>query len=62
MEKEEFNKESVFYCVHCLSLAIKQIQGLDFCDNCGSTAIADANIKEWEEMYMKRYGKKFINK
>lgn len=58
---EEYNDEPVFYCEHCLSLKIKIVGGYDFCDECGSTAVQNAHIEEWEKMYQQRYGKKFLD-
>lgn len=58
----KYNEEPVYYCAHCLSLGIKTCEGQDFCDNCGSTDVEQENIRVWEQMYYKRYGKKFIEK
>ena len=41
LPKEEYNKEPVFYCADCLSLAIMGVTGVDdasYCDKCGSTS------------------------
>lgn len=65
-EKVDYNREPVFYCRHCLSLRIKSMdeehdtEFLDYCDDCGSTDIVQANIHEWEDMYRKKYGKDFL--
>ena len=61
----KFNEEPVMYCSHCLSLkilGIPSVEGLEYCDECGSTEVKTCNIHEWEEMYEKRYGTKFLNK
>ena len=34
----------------------------DFCDKCGSTSIGEATTEEWEELYLKKYGHKFLEK
>ena len=60
-EQKQFNDEPVFYCKHCLSLAIKSIQGLDFCDSCGSTEIEEAHITEWESKFKEKNGVEFLN-
>lgn len=60
-DTETFNDEPVFYCKHCLSLAIKTINGLDFCGDCGSVDIAQAHISEWEEKYKEKYELKYLN-
>ncbi len=62
---EDYNSEPVLYCRNCLSLRIlnvKCIEDSDYCDECGSTAIAQASIEDWEELYKKRYGIKYIDK
>jgi hypothetical protein len=63
--KQEYNEEPVFYCKNCLSLKIKTVQvdsNLDYCDECGSTDIAQTNIEEWRNTYKARYGTDFLNK
>lgn len=63
--KQEYNEEPVFYCRNCLSLKIKTVQvdsNLDYCDECGSTDIAQTNIEEWRNTYKTRYGTDFLNK
>lgn len=63
-KKEEYNKEPVFYCADCLSLAIMGVTGVDdasYCDKCGSTNIEKASIDEWQTLYEKKYGFKFLN-
>lgn len=61
--KEEYNNIPVYYCKHCLSLKIKgiaELEGLDYCDDCGATEIATTSIQEWEELYKNRYGFKYL--
>lgn len=63
--KQEYNEEPVFYCKNCLSLKIKTVQvdsNLDYCDECGSTDIAQTSIEEWRGIYKNRYGTDFLNK
>lgn len=65
-DKVDYNREPVFYCRHCLSLRIKSMdeehdtEFLDYCDDCGSTDIGQANIHDWKDMYRKKYGKDFL--
>lgn len=62
--KEEVNSIPVYYCKDCLSLAVKTVTSLDdacYCDDCGSTNIETASIDEWEAMYERRYGFKYLN-
>jgi hypothetical protein len=61
----EFNEEPVFYCKSCLSLKVKTVlvdSGLDYCDDCGSTDVGQANIRDWENLYKERYGTYFLDK
>lgn len=65
MNNEKYNEEPVFYCRNCLSLKIRDVKHIDnseYCDDCGSTDIETANIKDWEAMYISRYGHKFTDK
>lgn len=62
-KKLEYNKEPVFYCKNCLSLRIRSIECLDnseFCDECGSTNIEKCTIEEWENLYIQKFGHKFL--
>lgn len=60
-ESPKYNDEPVLYCSRCLSLSIMGVGDMDYCDKCGSTEIASSSIEEWEELYVQRYGKKFID-
>lgn len=63
--KTNYNDEPVFYCKSCLALRIKTVvvgSNLDFCDECGSTDIAQTHIEEWQELYKKRYGFDYLSK
>lgn len=63
MEKNEYNEVPVHYCKSCLSLKIVNdtgIEGLDYCNSCGSTNIDLINIEQWEIMHRKRYGFDFL--
>lgn len=64
-EEKDYNEEPVFYCRHCLSLRVKSVPGmkdLDYCDDCGATAIAQTNIKDWEQMYREKHGFNYLDK
>lgn len=52
---DEYNAIPVVYCVDCLSLKILTIDGIDYCDKCGSTCTKEANIFDWERMYKIKY-------
>lgn len=59
--ENKYNEEPVFYCTRCLSLKIRSIDGEDYCDECGSPDIDNTDIFNWEDLYQKMYGNKFIN-
>lgn len=59
LKKKEYNDIPVYYCKHCLSLAVKGLQNTDefnYCSNCGSLDIEECSIEEWEELYKKAHG------
>lgn len=62
--KDRYNRIPVFYCKNCLSLKIRDVEHIEsseYCDNCGSTDIEQANIKDWEELYKNKYGHYFLD-
>lgn len=60
--KGEYNNVPVAYCKHCLSLSIREIDGSGYCDKCGSTDVGECHISEWEGLYEKKYGEKYVKK
>lgn len=63
MTKDEYNKEPVFYCHNCLSLHVKELNGvpsLHVCHECGNTDIEETDIESWNQLYVAQYGKLFI--
>lgn len=63
--KEEFNKEPVFYCKHCLSLRVKfvpNMEELTYCDDCGTTDIDQTDIESWRQMYRDKFGFDYLDK
>lgn len=60
--KNNYDLEPVRYCARCLSLKIKYDEDLDYewCADCGSTEVNEALTEDWEELYAKRYGHKFV--
>lgn len=62
-QHKEYDNEPVLYCKHCLSLRIRSVEGLedsDYCDKCGSTNISQLPIKEWEQLYGRKYGCNYL--
>lgn len=67
MTEEPFNAydlEPVRFCARCYSLKIKYEEAIDAdcCMDCGSSDTLTASIEEWENMYERRYGRKFVMK
>lgn len=58
--KESYDLEPVFYCADCLSLRVLSIGNIDYCDECGSTEIAQTDIHSWEALYKEKYNKDFL--
>lgn len=56
---EEYNKEPVYYCKHCLSLKIIGDEQFEYCDDCGSTDVESTDIFTWLKMYKEKYNKEF---
>lgn len=60
-KKDTYEEEPVKYCKHCLSLKIRELEGQQYCDTCGSTDIKESNVFEWEKLYVILHGEKFLN-
>lgn len=60
--QHNYNEEPVIYCSQCLSLRIRDIDGVNYCDDCGNTDLKEANIHDWENMYFNKYSIKFLDK
>ena len=56
------NEDKVLYCPTCLSLSILVVEGTDicYCGKCGCTDIREIDFEEWDKLYQKKYGKKFL--
>lgn len=61
-QSKEYDLEPVEYCTHCLSLAIRDVNGQPYCDKCGSCDTDTINIHDWETLYGQMYGGNYINK
>lgn len=59
---DKYNDEPVYYCKHCLSLAIKAMEIGDYCADCGSMRIGIASLREYDKLYEAKYGKKVFYK
>lgn len=60
--QEKVEEEPVTYCSRCYSLSIvyEDAIGEDCCKECGCTDLQTASFEEWERLYQKRYGHKFV--
>ena len=65
LPKEIYDSIPVFYCKQCLSLRVKDVQGItgtEFCEDCNSTNVDKTDIHTWEKLYETRYGHKYLEK
>ena len=58
---DKYNAEPVVYCSNCLSLKIMTVDGIDYCEECGSTNMEEANIFDWEKLYAAKYAGKYLD-
>jgi len=64
LKQLEYDSEPVSYCTKCYSLRIKyeEVLDTDCCMDCGCLDIAETSVDNWERMYERRYGHKYIVK
>lgn len=60
----DYDDEAVIYCSKCYSLKIKHDDDIDtdYCADCGCTDVVESSFEEWENKYVKRYGRKLAEK
>ena len=60
----DYDSEPVRYCARCYSLKIKYEEAIDSdcCMECGCSDMRESTIDEWERLYEKRYGQKYVVK
>lgn len=56
----DFNNEPVYFCKHCLSLAIKALGAFEYCNVCGSTEVLTTHIDKWDSLYKDKYGVEYL--
>jgi hypothetical protein len=39
---------------------IPRVEDSEYCDKCGATDVETCSIEEWEKLYEKKYGHKFL--
>lgn len=59
---KEYDSEPVVYCSKCYSLKIVHEDAIDSdcCGECGCPDLKTLSFEEWEKLYAKRYGHKFV--
>lgn len=73
-KKQDYNNVPVTYCKTCLKLHIKDVEFpkdsvkdskeqtvVSYCVDCGNTDLDTAHVSEWDDMYLEKYGKRFID-
>ena len=60
----DYDSEPIAFCANCYSLKIKHEESIDmdYCSDCGCSEIREAPVEQWEAMYEKKYGKKYVVK
>lgn len=61
---DDYDQEPVEYCARCYSLKIKYEDIIDSacCMDCGCSDTLTSSIEDWEKLYEKRYGGKYVNR
>ena len=61
---DNYDADPVLYCSRCYSLKIKYEEAIDSdcCMDCGCSDISESSIEEWEKLYEKRYGEKYVKR
>lgn len=63
MDNNGNDDNDVYYCSHCLSLNIKAVMpGISYCKECNCGDILKTDFDEWEQLYQRKYGEKFLTK
>lgn len=59
---KDYDEEPVTYCAKCYSLRIvfEDIIGVDCCGECGCSDLLTSSIEDWEKLYTRRYGHKYM--
>jgi hypothetical protein len=61
---KEYDLEPVVFCTRCYSLRIVYEPAIDAdcCGDCGCSDTAETTIENWEKLYEKRYGHKYVTR
>lgn len=59
---DNYDDEPVVYCANCYSLKIVYEEAIDAdcCMECGCCDILSTTIDEWEKLYERKYGHKYL--
>lgn len=59
---KDYDEEPVTYCAKCYSLRIvyEDTIGVDCCRDCGCSDLLTSSIEEWEKLFARRYGHKYM--
>lgn len=61
LNTNKYNDIPVHYCTECLSLKVRVYnEDMDYCEECGSTAIEKTHISEWEKKYEEKYKQNYL--
>lgn len=61
LNTNKYNDIPVHYCTECLSLKVRVYnEDMDYCEECGSTAIEETHISEWEKKYEEKYKQNYL--
>ena len=60
----DYDSEPMAFCAKCFSPKIKHeaVIDMDYCGDCGCSSIREASVYEWESLYEKKYGHKYVVK
>ena len=60
----DYDSEPIAFCAKCFSPKIKHENSLDidYCGDCGCSSIREESVYEWEKLYEKKYGHKYVVK
>lgn len=61
---KDYDSEPIAFCAKCFSPKIKHEASIDmdFCGDCGCSSIRESSVYEWEALYERKYGHKYVVK
>mgnify|MGYP007032335775 CR=1 FL=1 len=60
----DYDSEPIAFCAKCFSPKIihEASIDIDYCGDCGCSSIKEATVEEWDRLYEKKYGHKYVVK